>query len=110
MAPITSRTLTSVIGAVTMTCLLFVYSRSSIQAAKRDAARHRSADGGQISWRNESLRRHGALDRPEKPTLMGTLFPTTNGKGGKVVETRQTSTKEDEALQALKEKIRKTER
>jgi len=48
-----------------MACLLFVYARTSIQAAKRNAQAHREADGGQISWRNESLRRHGKLERPE---------------------------------------------
>ncbi|KAL6714963.1 hypothetical protein ACLMJK_007223 [Lecanora helva] len=48
-----------------MAGLLYVYSRSSIHAAKRNAERHRIADGGQISWYNESQRMHGALERPE---------------------------------------------
>jgi len=47
------------LAAVTMACLLFFYSRTSIRAAKLNAQRHREADGGQISWRNESARRHG---------------------------------------------------
>ena len=38
------------IVAFTMAGLLFIYSRSSIRAAKRNAERHRVADGGQISW------------------------------------------------------------
>lgn len=59
-----------------MACLLFVYARSSIQAAKRNAQSHREADGGQISWRNESLRRHGQLEIP------GGKDGTTTGKGG----------------------------
>jgi hypothetical protein len=42
-----------------------VYSRTSVQAAKLNAQKHREADGGQISWRNESLRRHGQLDKIE---------------------------------------------
>jgi len=42
------------------------YTRTSIQAAKRNAQKHREADGGEISWRNESLRRHGKLDPPEE--------------------------------------------
>ncbi|KAI9785678.1 MAG: hypothetical protein M1839_008695 [Geoglossum umbratile] len=61
---INSRTIAAPIAALTMAGLLFVYSRTSIQAAKRNAQRHRDADGGQISWHNESLRRHGRLDRP----------------------------------------------
>ncbi|MCJ1283533.1 hypothetical protein MMC26_002863 [Xylographa opegraphella] len=47
-----------------MAGLLFVYTQTSIQAAKRNAQQHREADGGQISWRNETLRRHGAIDTP----------------------------------------------
>lgn len=47
-----------------MAGLLFVYTRTSIQSAKRNAQQHREADGGQISWRNESLRRHGAMEKP----------------------------------------------
>jgi hypothetical protein len=46
-----------------MALLLFFYSRTSIQAARLNAQKHREADGGQISWRNESLRRHGARER-----------------------------------------------
>jgi hypothetical protein len=42
-----------------MAVLLFVYARSSIAAAKRNAQAHRDADGGQISWVRESARRHG---------------------------------------------------
>jgi hypothetical protein len=51
------------IAAFTMAAILFFYSRTSIQAARLNAQRHREADGGQISWRNESLRRHGQLER-----------------------------------------------
>lgn len=110
MTRITARTLTSVIGAATMTGLLFVYSRSSIQAAKRDAARHRAADGGQISWRNESLRRHGVLDRPDKPDLLNTLFSSTKKKNGKGPATGGIGRAEDDGLHALKDKIKKVEK
>lgn len=51
-----------------MATLLFVYARSSIQAAKRNAQRHREADGGQINWNNETRRRHGQLALPDKQT------------------------------------------
>jgi hypothetical protein len=56
------------LAAFTMAGLLFVYSRSSIQAAKRNAQRHREADGGQINWNNENLRRHGQLAPPDAQT------------------------------------------
>lgn len=46
-----------------MAGLLFVYARTSIRAAKLNAQKHREADGGQISWHKESLRRHGQLER-----------------------------------------------
>ena len=59
------------LAAFTMASLLFVYSRSSIQAAKRNAQRHREADGGQISWNNENMRRHGQLAPPDTQTGKG---------------------------------------
>ncbi|KAF3034202.1 hypothetical protein E8E11_003245 [Didymella keratinophila] len=51
------------LAAITMAGLLFVYARTSIRAAKLNAQKHREADGGQISWHKESLRRHGQLER-----------------------------------------------
>lgn len=51
------------LAALTMAGLLFVYARTSIRAAKLNAQKHREADGGQISWRKESLRRHGQMER-----------------------------------------------
>ena len=54
-----------------MAGLLFVYSRLSIQAAKRNAQRHREADGGQINWNNENLRRHGQLGPPDAQMPLG---------------------------------------
>jgi hypothetical protein len=69
MAPrkfnINSKTITAPLAAFVMASILFVYARTSIQVAKRNAQKHREADGGQISWRNESLRRHGVLEPPE---------------------------------------------
>jgi hypothetical protein len=56
------------LAAFTMAGLLFVYSRTSIKAAKRNAQRHREADGGQINWNNENLRRHGQLAPPDAQT------------------------------------------
>lgn len=54
-------------AAATMALLLFVYTRTSINAAKLNAKLHREADGGQISWRNQSLRQHGQMELPEEP-------------------------------------------
>jgi hypothetical protein len=51
------------LAALTMAGILFVYARTSIRAAKMNAQRHREADGGQISWHKESMRRHGQLER-----------------------------------------------
>jgi len=51
------------LAAFTMAGLLFVYARTSIRAAKLNAKKHREADGGQISWHRESLRRHGQIER-----------------------------------------------
>lgn len=67
------------LAALTMAGLLFVYARTSIRAAKLNAQKHREADGGQISWHKESLRRHGQLEKVEddrgtlKQALMGDL-------------------------------------
>jgi len=47
-----------------MACILFVYARTSIRLAKENAKAHREADGGQISWRNQSLRQHGLKELP----------------------------------------------
>jgi hypothetical protein len=67
-----------------MASLLFVYARTSIQAAKRNAQKHREADGGQINWHNESLRRHGQLEVPEKQNTVAQLLSTVKeGKKGR---------------------------
>lgn len=62
----TNRTLAAIFGAFALSGILFVYGRSSIQAAKRNAKAHREADGGQIDWHNENLRRHGVMTGPTK--------------------------------------------
>lgn len=61
--PINGRTVVAPLAALTMAALLFIYSRTSIRAAKLNAQRHREADGGQISWHNESRRRHGQMEK-----------------------------------------------
>lgn len=81
-----------------MAGLLFVYTRTSIKAAKRNAERHRSADGGQINWRNESLRRHGALEKPEEQS---SVKGATNSIGA-VVGKGERLSQEEERLRARK--------
>lgn len=75
-----SRTLTAPLIAFTMAGLLFVYARTSIKAAKRNAERHRMADGGQISWQNENQRRHGKLNAPENQDTFSQLVLGTEAK------------------------------
>jgi hypothetical protein len=76
----TPRTVAAPLAAFTMAIILYTYSVSSINAAKRNAALHRAADGGQLDMRRESLRRHGMLERVEG-TGMGELY---RGGGGEV--------------------------
>ncbi len=83
-----------------MACLLFVYSRTSIQAAKRNAQRHREADGGQISWRNESLRQHGVLERPEDQEPVKQLVLGAKNRVDEVIGKGVSRTQEEETLRA----------
>lgn len=64
-----------------MAVLLYVYSTTSIRAAKLNARRHREADGGQISWHNESLRRHGVLEKPEEESVWKQMIGKEEDKG-----------------------------
>lgn len=99
---INSNTIVAPIAAITMAGLLYVYSRSSIRAAKRNAERTRTADGGQISWRNESLRRHGVLERPEEQNTFKQLVAGTKSKAGKQGEKVESRSEEEERLRAMK--------
>ena len=57
---INRRTIVAPVAAFTMACLLFVYARTSIRAAKSNAQRHREADGGRgLDLLSEHRRRHG---------------------------------------------------
>lgn len=58
---INNRTIVAPAAAFTMALILFVYTRTSIRAAKANAQRHRQADtGGEgLSLLNEDRRRHG---------------------------------------------------
>lgn len=87
-----------------MAGLLFIYTRSSIHAAKRNAERHRVADGGQISWYNESQRRHGALEKPEEQGSIKQFITGTPDKTGKVVGKGSRQSTEEEVLRKRKGK------
>ncbi|ELR07686.1 hypothetical protein VC83_03735 [Pseudogymnoascus destructans] len=97
-----ARTIATPLAAFCMATLLFVYARTSITAAKRNAQMHREADGGQISWRNESLRRHGALAAPESKStvkqLLGEKAAREGAEGEKVVRSEE----EDRVREAAK--------
>ncbi|TVY81043.1 hypothetical protein LSUE1_G002777 [Lachnellula suecica] len=69
-----AKTVTAPLAAFTMATILFIYARTSIQAAKRNAQKHREADGGQINWHNENLRRHGRLEAPESQGTVGQIL------------------------------------
>lgn len=108
-------------AAFTMACLLFFYSRTSIQAARLNAQRHREADGGQISWRNESLRRHGQLEKigggdhklireafGEKPVTAKDIAREKAEKGeGPAVVTGLGDSEQARALESYKRKQRR---
>ncbi|KAI4731921.1 hypothetical protein E4T49_00279 [Aureobasidium sp. EXF-10728] len=68
--PFNSRTIIAPAAAFTMACLLFVYTRTSIRAAKANAQRHRDADsaGEGLDLLAESRRRHGRAERLDQGT------------------------------------------
>lgn len=96
------------LAALTMAGILFVYARTSIRAAKLNAQRHREADGGQISWHKESLRRHGQLERLDddrgtlKEALVGSFSKDRTKKSGAEIEEKQrTYSKDEEELRRM---------
>lgn len=101
---INSRTVVGPIAAFVMAGLLFVYTRTSIRAAKRNAERHRSTDGGQISWRNENLRRHGMLKIPEDNTSLGPLVRDANDQLSNAAGKSKARLEGDEILRAKNRK------
>ena len=79
------------LAAFTMAGLLFVYARTSIRAAKLNAKKHREADGGQISWHRESLRRHGQMEKldDDRGTFSEALMGDIRKKKQQKVEDNQ---------------------
>ncbi|MCJ1308439.1 hypothetical protein MMC25_002092 [Agyrium rufum] len=66
MARFSSRHVTTPVAAFTMAVVLLAYTRYSIRSAKRNATQTRQADGGQLSWKNEDLRRHGQMEKVQQ--------------------------------------------
>ncbi|OBT88921.1 hypothetical protein VE02_01897 [Pseudogymnoascus sp. 03VT05] len=97
-----ARTIATPLAAFCMATLLFVYARTSITAAKRNAQMHREADGGQISWRNESLRRHGALAAPESKSTVKQLLGEKAAREGADGEKVARSEEEDRVREAAR--------
>jgi hypothetical protein len=103
------QTIMAPLAALTMAGLLFVYARTSIRAAKLNAKKHREADGGQISWHKESLRRHGQLDRVDndrstfKEAFVGSFSNDKNKKKTDVEteEKRTAYSKDEEELRRI---------
>ncbi|KAF2625385.1 hypothetical protein BU25DRAFT_120587 [Macroventuria anomochaeta] len=99
---INGRTVMAPLAALTMAGLLFIYARTSIRAAKLNAQKHREADGGQISWHKESLRRHGQLERLDndsstlREALVGSFSRDKKRKDADTEEKSRTEYSRDE--------------
>lgn len=85
--PFNSRQLMAPAAAFTMACILFVYTRTSIRAAKENARRYREKDtGGEgLSLLEESRRRHGMVAKREGEKgivgeIAGQLFGKSEGE------------------------------
>lgn len=100
------QTVVAPVAALIMASLLFVYSRTSIRVAKANAQKHREADGGQISWRNESLRRHGALEKPEDQEPLTQLVVGAKDMVGSALDRGAERSGGEEKLRAMKGKRR----
>ncbi|TID15607.1 hypothetical protein E2P81_ATG07766 [Venturia nashicola] len=93
---LSGRSLTAPLAAFTMACILFVYARSSIHAARLNAQRHREADRGQVNWRNESMRRHGLLEKLDERKLIQEDF--LGDKGDSAAEAAAVASSENSAI------------
>lgn len=109
---INSRTIVAPVAAFTMACILFVYARTSIRAAKANAQRHRDADGGEgLSLLNEHRRRHGLDKRLEREggtvsqlaiEAREQLMGSKKKGSGEVAEARKGRSEDEERLMAMK--------
>ncbi|KAI9752607.1 MAG: hypothetical protein M4579_005555 [Chaenotheca gracillima] len=108
---VNARTVAAPLTAFIMAGLLYVYSRTSIRAAKTNAQRHREADGGQISWHNETLRRHGVMERPPEDGLLTRPRKGATGdaekKEGSDVKDKNGKTSQGEGVESEEAKLRR---
>ncbi|KAF2704825.1 hypothetical protein K504DRAFT_112917 [Pleomassaria siparia CBS 279.74] len=98
---INGRTIMAPLAALTMACLLFVYTRTSIRAAKMNAKKHREADGGQISWHKESMRRHGQIDKVDndRVTIKEALMSDISRKKEQKAKVKDAGTKTERSTE-----------
>ncbi|KAK4610443.1 hypothetical protein CLAFUW4_13728 [Fulvia fulva] len=101
-----SRMIAAPAAAFTMACILFVYARTSIRAAKANAQRHRDADtGGEgVSLLNEHRRRHGQAPKLEEGTMkeLGRQLVRGEKRDPKTEAVERSISEEEERLKALK--------
>ncbi|KAF2155574.1 hypothetical protein K461DRAFT_77124 [Myriangium duriaei CBS 260.36] len=97
-----SRHIVAPAAAFTMACLLFVYTRTSIRAAKTNAQRHRDADSGGegLNLLAESRRRHGLSDKVEHGGTVRQLGEQLVGKKGKTERGKVEGDEAEEKLRA----------
>jgi hypothetical protein len=106
--PFNARTAVAPAAAFTMACILFVYSTTSIRAAKDNARRYRERDtGGEgLSLLEESRRRHGLVRKREgEKGVVGELAGQLWGKSeddAEVAMGGKGRSEEEERLRALK--------
>lgn len=107
--PFNARMAMAPAAAFTMACILFVYSTTSIRAAKENARRYRERDtGGEgLSLLEESRRRHGLVGKREgEKGTVGELAGQLWGKGdGDAVSEEghgKGRSEEEERLRALR--------
>lgn len=91
-----------------MAGILFLYARTSIHAARLNAQKHREMDGGQLSWANESMRRHGQKERVDERLLLKEALLGDRTGGGKEVDGKKVLSKSDQpnALEDFKREQR----
>lgn len=108
--PFNSRTIIAPAAAFTMACILFVYTSTSIRAAKENARRYREKDtGGEgLSLLEESRRRHGLVkgregERGTVGELAGQIFGRREREEGADGEGKErVRSEEEERVRALR--------
>lgn len=94
------------LAAVILGSVIFVYTRTTVAAAKENARRAREADGGKINWRNENARRHGTLKKAEDRTLWGQLTGRESDGQAEIDQAREAA-KKIEQTNPIEEGIRR---